>query len=116
MGGLGVPQAKKIYRLATITDNAYIIRYAFDDPAIDPIRFKNTLTIHFVFHPTVELHFLREVRPHDLPRAASIHPHIWVLNLMTVFELLTKQAELVVDAITYCGQIQCGQRIEEASS
>ena len=51
---------------------------------------------------------------HDFPRRAVLHPRVGKLHLVAVAELLFEKPVLVVDAIPDSGQVEGGQRIQEA--
>ena len=61
----------------------------------------------------VELDRLRIFRTHDFPRRAVAHPVVGQLDLVALLELLTEEAELVVNAVADRRVIQRGQRIEK---
>ena len=108
-----IPQTQEINRFGTVTDDCDIIWNAFDGLLVDPHWTESALVIHVMLNTAVELYLLREVWPHHFPRAALFHPSIWMLNLVTVFELLTEQAELITNAIANRWQIQRREGIEE---
>ncbi len=62
---------------------------------------------------SIELNLLRKVGSHDFPGAAFLLPDIGVLDLVTVAELLPKEPEFVVDAVTNRREIKGGEGVEK---
>ena len=114
--GAGIPEAEEVPRPPAIANDTDIKGYSDDGLTIDPHGMVLSFVSNLVLDPPIELYFLTEIGPHDLPWATFLLPNVGMLNLVTVFKLLPKEAKFIVDSVPHGRQIQSGQGIEEASS
>ena len=62
---------------------------------------------------TFELDIERKLGVWDFPRIAVLQPFIGLLNLITIFDVLLEDAEIVAQSIADPGQVQGGDRIQK---
>ena len=60
------------------------------------------------------VHFDGFLRPHDFPRIGTAQPVVGLLHLVAVLDLLPKHAVLIAQPVAHGGNLQGGQRIDEA--
>ena len=71
------------------------------------------MVVKVVLHFAIDFDVLAVVRVNYLPWRAVHHPAIGMLDLVTVFEGLAEQTELVIDAVADGRQIERSHRIQE---
>jgi len=108
---LGAPQAKRVDRLATVTDRRPIIGDADQCRGVVRDHAQQSSTR---FERAGDGHLDAFVGAHDLPRIGMTQPVVRALLLPAVADFLPEDAMLVAQSVAHRRQLHRGHRVEEA--
>ncbi len=109
------PEAQEVNRRRAIAGHEDVVRFAHDVLARPPLDVQPPLVVLVLHGVAAEADGDHVVGLGELPREVEQQPLVGLLHLRPVVELLAEDAIFVADAVADGGNVERGQRVEEAS-
>ncbi len=111
---LRVPDAERIHKAVSVTDDRHVIRNRLDCVITFLTENRPSVLIHMAGHIAAEMNFLCILGSSELERISVLEPVVRNLDLISVADLLLEHAVAVADAAAVSRIVQRGEGIEEA--
>ncbi len=114
IGGAGTPETQRIDGAVEIAGDWRVVGDGKDIFGIDPLRDKAALVVGELMHAAMIMNAHAIERAGHFPGVAISKPGVGHFHLRAVDDALMEDSVVVADAVAVGGDLQCGQRIQEA--